>query len=289
MSVLKVTEQGHQRTAGVSVAANGQITGDSVRCFQVHCSIGTDDESICLFAVDPHGGPSVPNLFDPHPTRLGVYCADKGVRWVDGTPGRVGEVLCTYRFIQPFRFPWDQPPIYAWDSTEVDAIVEKDLATGASIVNSSKQPFTPGVSALRLDATLTVTRNELSPVDPSLYNGCVNSDFFKGSQPGYCKLKITATEAIYQDEVTGAQTPYWVMVYVFQFKNPMYFGWQAKVADSGYCKLVGGQLQTILINGREPTTPPFLDGSGGQLGAAADPVYLDFTTYPTQAFTPLGL
>jgi hypothetical protein len=117
----------------------------------------------------------------------------------------------------------------------------------------------------------------------------VNSVAFKGAAPGYSRVKIAYQEQIYIDDTTGAQTPYFAVTYEFQFKNPLGPGWQPKVADSGYCKLVGGNLQTILINGREPTTPPFLNGAGDQLAAGADPVLLNFTTQPSQDLNLLGL
>lgn len=284
MAVKAVIEQGDLRTGSKAVNS----FGDSVRVFLVYCTTGLDDDSVTLYAND--GTTSIPNLYDAHPTRLALYCSDVSCRWVDGAQGLICQVTATYSYIKPFRYPWDEPQVGSWSTQDVEHPIDEDVDTGEAIVNSAGQPFDPAVEASRGDAVYVVSRNELDPPDYSAYIGTVNAGGFGPYPAGYAKLGISAQQQIYTDDITGAETIYYAMTYTVQCKNPNYPGWNAHVLDAGFCKLGNdGQLITITIGGREPSSPVPLNGAGGVLGEDEEPVFLDFTTYPESDFDDLEL
>jgi len=289
MSVLHVIEQGSLRTGG----DNYQGTADSQRYFEVITDDGTQDESVVLTAVDPTTSVAIPALLDAHPTRFGMYCAARSVRWSDDF-GRQSLATISYSYIQPF-VPWEMPAVYNGGQQAETRPLDKDIGTGYAVLNSAHQPFDPGLSVERYSSTLEVQVNYLvgSMPNPASYVGCVNSTTFKGAAMDYCKC----IGMPYQENINfiwdGVIYPYVSMTMQFAFKNPSFESWQPLVADSGYCKLntanTPATLVEITIGGKTLSSPAFLNGSGQPLASNANPVYLGFQGYPRVDFNALGI
>jgi hypothetical protein len=293
MAATHVIEQSHLRTG----SADWQSYGDSVRVFGVATSVATDDDSVVLFAEDPHTHLTIPEILSPHPTRALMFCSNKSCRQVDDKAGRKWEVVCTYGLISNI-LPWNQPVTYNWSQQSSEHIVDRTLdSTPVDIKNSAGRPFDPAITATRYEAVLQAVRNEteFDATTPLKYVGAVNSDTFKGASPGFCMcVGISASQQIYTSGV-GAQTTYWQVTYNFAFRNQ--YSYQPIVLDAGLSQISrsSGKLVNILDGqGREVSSPWPLDGEGHALpveddDTPADFHFFQFKIYPAVAFGDLGL
>lgn len=292
MSVLHVIEQAAARSGGDAWNA----AGSSERVFKVICSEGTDDESVVLNAVDPVTSVSIPALLAPHPTRGALLsCASRNVKWTDNF-GRESEVSISYEWNWNMILPWELPVIYNGSSTTYEQICDKDVSTGFSICNSAHEPFDPPVMATRENWTMEAIKSYNSmPTFVANVVGTVNSTSFYGFNAGYVKC-VGAPFVQNQFVFEGATIHYWTVTWSFAFN--LNIPHQPVILDAGFKRLSsdGSKLITIIMpDGKEPSSPVPLDGSGQPLdmtdesGEPAALNFLNFSVYYTYDFNSLGV
>ena len=174
MSVIKVTEQGHQRTAEIDFFTAGSIQ----RVFQVICSTGTDDFDTVIAAS------GIPAMLTVHPRNGNYSVSGYSVRWTS-TDGRTSEVIVHYTWNWNLVAPWELPVVYNASQSTYEQIVDKDLQTGENICNSANEPFDPALTATRYNWTLEAVKNYSSvPTFLAGVVGRVNGSTFYGYPAG---------------------------------------------------------------------------------------------------------
>lgn len=183
---------------------------------------------------------------------------------------------------------------YSWGFIQHEKNVDVD-ADGEAILNSAGQPFSEPQVIDDSRLVLTVTRNESSynPVTAAAYKDAVNSDSFFGMEPAQAKCaNIGGTR-----QVDASKGIYWEVTYEFHFNadkwNP------TKILDAGYMTRTGYfpgggssasvEVKPVTLNGKEPTEPQLLNGSGGLLEPGEAPVFMDYDLYKTFPFAVFGL
>lgn len=259
--------------------------GESTRTFlgRPPVELGDVDESWILFH------PDAPARRAPHPTRGGLFVANKSARQAKDTFHGLWLLSVSYNATPRAELPWLEPPIPSWNHQSTELIVDFDR-DGKPVRNSAKQQFDPGVTETFYEPTLCISRNVLY-YDASIataYVGAVNSKTFYGAKPGFCRcVGIPAQFMIYQNE-QGMRVPYWALQYqfAFRFKLP----WQKRIIDAGFCELIDDKLVTARdAQFREYSSPVPLDGKGRKLALDAEPKMLDFNTLPEADFNQLGV
>jgi hypothetical protein len=140
---------------------------------------------------------------------------------------------------------------------------------------------------------LTIKRNEPSFVGTLAiaYQDAVNTDSFAGANAGQCKIfNISAEKHIEPWGPEGAEedVTYWSVTYEIHFRRE---GWHKDILDQGRYEIESGdKLKAIEDSEDRPVADPvLLDGSGKQLPAGEDPVFLPYHVYKRLPYAPLNL
>jgi hypothetical protein len=169
--------------------------------------------------------------------------------------------------------------------------LEKDIVTGAPIVNSAGTKFDPPVTYDESVLVLTFTRNETvyNVALAAQYKDSVNSDIFLGFSPGYAKcVNIGGIRAFENNQL------YYKITYEFHIKyeDPNGFDWQPRPIDMGYVDKNGAHIKP---NGTDKTPVPWpLNGAGLPLSVAdaQNPAkfwWRQCAAYRTVPFKPLNI
>lgn len=185
-------------------------------------------------------------------------------------------------------------PIIKFDDVETEEEIDVDFL-GNPIVNTAGERVR-GVKALFSDQVLTVTRNfaVFDTYVQAIYRRSVNSDTFQGWPAGTVKLmKLSA------DNVADANTGYWKVTGVFQFRFPYNTiparAWYNRRVSMGLKQRqsVGSTKLIPTVDGhKQPsTTPQYLDEDGMQIENidTNPPFWQETQLYGQLPYNALGL
>jgi hypothetical protein len=194
-----------------------------------------------------------------------------------GSLANTWTVTATYGPWQPDAHA--ENPLYQAAEVQFDGetftdIIQKDVLTGAVIKNTAGEQYDPPIEVEQDRLIFRVIRNEASPLNVATilgYSNKTNSDTWYGCDPKTVLSKRPTIERLWSqvladDTGTGY---YYKITYMFVYR-PLTLsgygdggGWQRRVLDQGFNKLVSGVLTPITdTNGDKITTPSLLNGSG---------------------------
>lgn len=197
--------------------------------------------------------------------------------------------------------PLNQRPSVKWGKIESDEPVDEDLA-GKAITTVNGEPIN-GVTKKISDLTLTVTRNYAGIDFAATYEylHSVNSDIFRGFQPGVCRLVAFDAE----EKVSEAIGGYYEVTAGFHFRWPYRTSaqraWYSRVLHQGFRvkqPLTGppapGQPAYSIVNaadkmGQEVTRPIMLKADGYEETNPQMAHWLEFQIYKPLPYNALGL
>lgn len=207
------------------------------------------------------------------------------------------------------RSPWHLPPEFSFDSSQYQRVVSKaylDTETGDDategpdaepskpIQNSAGVPFDPPVQQEYGNIVIRISRNQrkFDPDSAYAYQDSINSNRLRvagisiGKYEGRMR-KISGTDA-YTDD--GQQ--FWKVSYEIEVNRRTHL---REVLDAGFAeKEIDGSLTAIEQAGaggfaETVSQPSKLDGEGAALDPDAEPVYLQFRTFPARDWSYLDL
>ena len=267
-----VTEDFTGLSADDQVESDGRISGSGVRFYDVRF----DDADLAAsrpFIAKAH--PDIPQLGDAHPYNPWVYVVGRRVMVKEGKSPFVYRVTVQYREVVN---PLEEPPIIEWLSATVDEVITVDI-DGKAIANSSDEPVDPPHHEKFEDLILRASYNlpTFDPVAASNYKGAVNSDIFRGFEPGYAKVKLYEGREI--RAITG--NSYIAVAVEIQFRKDK---WQRKFVDEGFRTKAedpdddGNHVYTVIAAAVESGEAVKLNGQGQLLAAGADDVLVEYET-----------
>ena len=278
------------------------ITGTHERrgkkTFVVPYNVTTDDTSDGPDTVCSAAG--LPDILDSYAVGndsvAGALLSSKSARRASSKDRKQWVVTCNYSTLEgdddsEAENPLDRPLDISWGSNSYTEPVDKDI-NGDPIDSSAGEPFDPSVERENSRPVLTVVKNQASFTASTKldYENRINADTFYGAEPGWAKMADIQAQKAYENGVS-----YWRVTYQIEFKPG---GWTKEVLDQGFYKLTttgegeSATTQKELIKDKDNlplNQPALLDGSGGELAANADPVFLDFEVYETAVFGQLGI
>lgn len=171
---------------------------------------------------------------------------------------------------------------------------------GVPVNNSAGDPFEAGILVDRHRFKLVVTRNVLTynawvwePYQDSVNLFAVVMPKMLPGVPAGCGKLTSDAERVRR---AGNNDFYWKLKVEIDVNTRTladgvtYEGWKVRLRDCGYRELVAGNpVPIILRGGQAPSTPVPLDGLGGRLDPANDPVTLPFDGYVEKDWAPLGV
>lgn len=227
--------------------------------------IAQTDNSEGSYAVSLANG--VPRLGDPHPEDPASLCVDVDAKNKNGEP-EVWTISCKYTNDLPDDTIDDDDPTSiraksSWAFEEFSRFVGQDRDDNP-ILNSAGDRYEDPIEIVDSFPTLTITknRNSFDATNAFNYNNSVNSDTFRGAEPGTLRVRITASEEWKGDSA------YWATTYVFRY-NPN--GWQPKILEAGLYQKVLSSHVPCFVKGEtphdsEPVSHPVpLDANGAQI------------------------
>lgn len=277
---------------------------DYLQSFMVITDDPADGPQVARTAIDPNGGPVIPQpgVFYVAGNDVDLGCYVKRVRAEqEGDSGLIWKVTVDAESFnpdipKPEPDPTQRPPEVSWDFGQFQRVAEKDVVTGKAIVNSAGQAFDPPIQVDDSRPLYTCERNEAS-FDPNVafaYKDAINSDALTlgglAVAPGQAKMQNISAHREFDNNQF-----YWAVTYQIAVKDD---GWTEQVLDQGRYKLGQNNKLTPCVDdqGNEVTDPVLLNGSGGQLdlppaapGNSGAPVYLPFNVYDSLPFIALAL
>lgn len=272
---------------GRSTSQNDQGDRDYARTWRVV----TDSAHVSALAV--RTAPGIPRRFDPYQARDGTADLQSLAKEIDaqqeqGNPfSWVVTVRYSTRITQPEygdENPLNRPAELSGTGSRFARPVTIDT-DGNAILTSSKENYDPPVEVEDKRIGFTYTRFEAYTVDPlevvRAYDARINSAQYKSFDPGWVRCDVGYAR------VFEKALPYWKFTYAFEVKDG---GWDARVLDQGYVKLVGGVKVNITDKyGKPIASPALLDGAGGELAVGAAPVFRTHKIYYRADFNELNL
>ena len=262
---ITVNERFEGRTSKIGL----YLKRDHVRQFVAESSAS---ERSCAVAQ----ASGVPSLGDAHPEDGVALCVDIDVK-PNGAPN-AWAISCKYTNDLPDDTIDDEDPLAiraksSWSFEDISRFVGQDR-DGNPILNAAGDRYEEPIEVVDSFPTLTVTKNRssFSAATAFAYNNSVNSDTYRGAEPGTLRVRITANEEWKND------SPYWPTNYVFRY-NP--HGWQPTILEAGLYQKVLSSRVPCFIKGEthdsEPVEHPVpLDIDGLQI----DPTTLTNTPSP---------
>lgn len=160
------------------------------------------------------------------------------------------------------------------------------------IKNSADEVFENPPTRTVSQMVLTITRNEAvtaaHPATALSYVDTVSSGAFFGQDAKTARMVGISVDRQVKQLKNGGVFPYLKSSYNIQFKDE---GWKVKLLDHGsyYKDIQDNKISFKTEEGAEPYLG-LLDGSGGKLAGAADPVYLaPLQIYTEKDWSGLGL
>lgn len=190
--------------------------------------------------------------------------------------------------------PFSEPPTLRGRGEEVEVAVAYDNA-GNPVLNSAGEPFAnaPTISLPTLVFEVSQLRRTFDPSLITSLQGHVNDAEWQGWPAGSVLCKsVTASRTWNSDTDSWA----WDTSYEFAMREPIESGgvdvlpgWTLQILDCGYSAKDGTNPNKLILDktGATVSDPVPLDGAGGRLDPADDPVYLEFAVYPEASFATL--
>lgn len=173
---------------------------------------------------------------------------------------------------------------------ELTGSLKDDLSKG--IKNSAGEVFENPPTRTVSQMVLTITRNEAiaapHPATALSYVDTVASGAFFGQAAKTARMVGISVDRQVKQLKDGSIFPYLKTSYNIQFKDE---GWKVKLLDHGsyYLDAQDNKISFKTEEGAEPYLG-LLDGAGGKLASAADPVFLDpLQVYVEKDWSGLGL
>ena len=273
------------------------------RVFVVRVDNKQDGEPIVLAA------PGLPQMFDGYQTDTDIDLASIVInrRAKQIGDSLVWEVDIAYSSAQEPGAQSDQPenadpldlqPIirigYETFQVPIPGEINFDAGVGdppfaGAILNSVRESFDPPPMKDESRPILTITINlpEFPSAEVLPYQDAVNNDVFFGAVPRQLKMMGGPTTTGRTKSTGGGVTVfYFPVTYTMAFKRDL---WDLQLLDQGtfFIEEITGVKRSFLTNDGIPYIG-LLDGTGGKLDDADDPVYLRFFIYPQENFGELA-
>jgi hypothetical protein len=291
MAVTKVTEDWRALGVNTEVSLSGE-SGSMTRRFVVDFNAADDPASRPILALAASaGGVSIPDYWAAHPISSDYFVRRKSAV-PDGGPTSFA-VAVEYEYIQnPLLQHYSVQFVPQSTQEAIDRAVDPadpNQALTKELCNSSKEPFDPPIQEEFYDFSIVIKRNEANfPIlTVGQYLNTVNSDafqFFANNGVLYSfPAGTTRCRSIQADEQRHGPVWYFAVSYEFVVRND---GWKRRIMDQGFRVLDGTDYKQVAdVDGNPVTQPVKLNGSGVQLAASAAPVFLEFQTKKTKAFS----
>lgn len=249
---------------------------------------------LCLGATD--GITTIPSRGDAHPDNLFLPADNVNVK-PSGESAFLFNVTVTYtsEMVESSAVPvtpWEEPSVLKWGSITSNEVIDSyyDANDNAlPILNSAGEPPDPPITEDVIDTTLAITHNslEFNSNEAAEYKGKINEDIFygKAAKTVLCK-RYDAEEAYFGNQL------YFKITKEFHIRVD---GWTRNILDQGFRVSTGSNVLTISTTakrivdteGSPISEPSLLNGLGGLLSPAADPVYLERNTKKSKTFAGL--
>lgn len=182
--------------------------------------------------------------------------------------------------------PTLRQPEIRWGSNKVmRAATHTVFPSELPIKNSAGDVFDPPPEKEEVRLTLHISRNEATFDARKVFDfvSTVNETDWLGFDDRTVKCNGITADLQFESGYY-----FYRVNYDFEIKED---GWDLKLLDAGFNKLVAGKRVVIIdeSTGRPYTTPALLDGAGMPLGAGAAPVFLIFRIFDTNDFNKLRL
>lgn len=217
--------------------------------------------------------------------------------------------------------PLNEPPVIRWTgakSTEpVDFAYNANNEPVIPILNSAREPFENPVTRQVDDSLLTVTRNKnfFNPGTARQYRNAINNDTFVIGPSGETCPPGAAMMVQFDADYITVENPlynHWRHTYGILIREGVPAtnngpqgasvggtarAWFARRLDEGLREWFETEVSTGLpryrtirdVNGDPVTRPSLLDGLGGRLPGADDPVIMEWRTQKLLPFAGLGI
>lgn len=289
MAVTKVTESWKGFDLQTRASLDG-ATGSMTAIYHVEFDTSDALTARPVLALDASaGGVTVPDYYDPHPSDSDYFVLQKSVKPLGPT---LWEVTVVYEYVEnPLLVPYSVQFIPQASMEAIDKAIK--LADGVEtfdkeLVNSAKEPFDPPIQEEFYDFAILIRRNEstFNVSTAGAYLNTVNSDVFtvtdRAGLPHEFGVGIVRCKSIQADERRHGPTWYFEVSYEFVVRTD---GWNRRILDQGFRKLVGNEYVIVSDKDGNPVTQPVkLDGSGTPLAPDAEPVFLTFQTKRKKSF-----
>jgi hypothetical protein len=193
--------------------------------------------------------------------------------------------------------PDDDDVIFSVRGVEVTYPMHVDAA-GTTVLNSAGDSFDDPPKGLHYDEEITVTVSQTT-IDPDAiagYRGKVNSASFTIIMQDGTSRTLAAHSCrmgnISYEQQSRNGVLYWKVTYPIMWRDPTDYStpWKTRVLDEGYRELSGGDKVDITMNGKRPSRPLMLDGSGTKTDQdPANAFLLEFLDYTEIDFGTLSL
>lgn len=244
-----------------------------------------------LTAVDPVTSEYVPSFYSAHPSCSWVFvnALDHRAAEGDNNAGFNFIVTATYGTVQ--YAPWQLPAVWGGGQQNDPVPLDYDVNTGHAVKNSASQKFDPTPTTDRYSQILTIQKSIVGFDyfgNSNLYVGTVNNGSWHGVAEGYALCTGMPFSQNTYTASDGTQTIYYDVTFNIAIKNAAGDDWQLHIADTGFQQIgPSGGLVNIVIGGREPASPCFLDGTGHLLAVGGTPVFLDYDNHVETDFSAL--
>lgn len=234
------------------------------RVFRIWTTSGADDATVVGAALANAPWNVAPGKVHPNDSR--AYCIgarpqnDMGpLGWICAATYSTKRELAT--------LPENDDIEISFDEEDIDAAAIKDRDGDAILNSAGDYPSEP----IMYQDSILIAKIELNvPALPSYlraYRKTINADAFKIED-----ITVDAKHARVKRMSIGkkrfrAANPYRSVSIELAILDNDEDDWEIRYADAGYRKKVSGKLVSMTLDGdgTEPTSPLFLDGSGGQL------------------------
>jgi hypothetical protein len=292
MAIVSVLEDYQAREADDKMSLNLQAV-QIVSIYKRRFVVQTSDRTVGGKAVKTAVG--IPKPYDAYPDDAGAWCNEIDAKPRSGHP-TCWDVVVSYTSQLPSpnnsgggggKSPTSRPRSYGEGFVVKTKVLERDLMTKKTVVNSAGEKFDPPIEYDALLPVYTITTYESEFGQNDYLSGCVNTNSFTINSvidvPNYCGLaRVRQTPAF------EGGNPYWINTIEITVDPD---GWGTAPLDQGTRKIVPGasgqvyagdaKFVTITDPFNQPLNHPInLDGNGQPLAPNSAPQFIDGSHNP---------